>query len=92
MAVQIVPQLAGSEIADQWAGLRPFAADGMPVLGTIDGIDDLFIATAHYRNGILLAPVTAKLAADCLVNGTGSEYFRIFGPARSQPRVIGTNN
>ena len=78
----IAPILAGLEITDQWSGLRPFAEDGLPIIGSIDGIDDLFIATAHYRNGILLAPLSAKLAEENLVSGMDSEYFTMFGPDR----------
>ena len=92
MAGEIAPGIAGLPIADRWAGLRPFAMDGLPVLGAINGIDDLFIATAHYRNGILLAPLTAKLAAESLVSGKDSEYFRTFGPDRFRLRGVGTGS
>jgi len=81
-AVEIAPCLKGLEIAETWAGLRPFATDGFPVIGRIGGLDGVFVATAHYRNGILLAPLTAKLVAESIVNGTDSEYFRLFGPHR----------
>ncbi len=91
MAGMIVPEIAGLEINDRWAGLRPFASDGLPVLGTVGGIEDLFIATGHYRNGILLAPLTAKIAAENLVNGTASEYFRAFGPDRFGRRSVGSS-
>ena len=82
MTLEIAPSVAGLPIADHWSGLRPFAADGLPILGEIKGIDGLMIATAHYRNGILLAPLTAELAADKLVNGIDSKYFTDFSPDR----------
>ncbi len=82
MAGKIVPTIDNLEIADHWTGLRPFVSDGKPVLGPINDLDGLFIATAHYRNGILLAPLTAKLVADKFVNGTDSEYFTTFGADR----------
>lgn len=88
MTCKIVPGMADLEITDRWAGLRPYGADGLPVLGSVCGIDGLFVATAHYRNGILLAPMTAKLAAEKLVNGTDSDYFAIFGADRFHPRSI----
>lgn len=91
MATEIAPSTAGLAIADHWSGLRPFALDGMPVIGSLDGFDGLFFATAHYRNGILLAPLTAKLAADRLANGGGSQYFETFGPDRFRLRVVGSN-
>ena len=83
-------ELTGPVFADRWAGLRPHAFDGLPVLGRLDGIDGLFIATAHYRNGILLAPLTAKLVADNVVGGKDSEYFEAFGPDRFRLRRVGT--
>lgn len=85
MATEISPFLGGLPVSDRWSGLRPFAADGLPIVGEISEIDGLFIATAHYRNGILLAPLTAKLAAEKLANKKDSEYFRIFGPDRFRP-------
>jgi glycine oxidase len=81
-AATISPALAGLEVVDKWSGLRPQAADEMPVLGTFAGIDDLYIATAHYRNGILLAPRTAEIMADAIVDGRDSTYLNMFGPDR----------
>ena len=91
MASEIAPSTAGLAIADHWSGLRPYALDGMPVIGSLNGFDGLFIATGHYRNGILLAPLTAKLVADRLANGIGSQYFETFGPDRFRLRVVGGN-
>lgn len=92
IAFEIAPSISGLPIAGQWAGLRPFAVDGLPVLGGIAGVEGLFIATAHYRNGILLAPLTARIAADRLVDGTDSTYFADFGLDRFSLRRMGTGN
>jgi glycine oxidase len=89
-ACEIAQHLTSLDIDDRWAGLRPHASDGLPILGPIDGIDSLIIATAHYRNGILLAPLTAKLVAENLVSKKDSEYFRIFAPGRFARRGVGT--
>ncbi|MFM9904083.1 MAG: glycine oxidase ThiO [Pyrinomonadaceae bacterium] len=89
MASEIAPSTAGLEITEHWSGLRPRAFDGLPVVGAIAGIDDLFIATAHYRNGILLAPLTAQIAADHLINGVESKYSTDFGPDRFKVRGVG---
>jgi thiazole synthase/glycine oxidase len=70
------------EIAEKWAGLRPFAADGLPILGGFGKIENLFVATAHYRNGILLAPLTAKVMAEKITKNLDSEYLEIFSPQR----------
>lgn len=82
MASEIAPNIAGLTIADHWSGLRPCASDGLPVLGSIAGADRLTIATAHYRNGILLAPLTARIVAEKLIDGVDSPAFTAFGPDR----------
>ncbi|HEX3100698.1 MAG TPA: FAD-dependent oxidoreductase, partial [Pyrinomonadaceae bacterium] len=92
VAFEISPSISGLPVADQWSGLRPFAADGLPVLGEIVGLEGLFIATAHYRNGILLAPLTGRIAADRLVDGTDSTYFTDFGLDRFSLRRMSTGN
>ena len=81
-ALEIAPGLVNLEISDKWAGLRPFAADGFPILGEIVGMENLFVATAHYRNGILLAPITAKIVAERIAEDKASDYLKIFGPQR----------
>ncbi len=81
-AIEMVPALGKFPISETWAGLRPFAADGLPVIGEIDGLNGLLIATAHYRNGILLAPLTARLLADRITNGRMSRYLQVFSPRR----------
>jgi len=81
-ALEISPGLANLEIAEKWVGLRPFAADGLPILGAFPEVENLFIATAHYRNGILLAPLTAKVIAEKIAKNLDSEYLKIFSPKR----------
>jgi len=71
-------------LSEQWAGLRPFAPDGLPILGAFSEIENLFIATAHYRNGILLAPLTAKILAKKIVENLESKYLEVFSPRRFQ--------
>lgn len=67
-AIELCPALAGAEIVETWSGLRPGTPDDLPILGPTD-IDGLLIATGHYRNGILLTPVTAKLLCEWIVRG-----------------------
>lgn len=81
-AGEISPSLGSLEISEKWAGLRPFAADGLPVIGRLAGYENLILATAHFRNGILLAPITAKIVADEIAGNGASEYTRDFGPGR----------
>ena len=81
-AHEICPKVSNLPIVDTWAGLRPRAADGLPVLGPCDEIDGLFYATGHYRNGILLAPVTGELIAEAVVAGHVSALLAAFSPNR----------
>lgn len=78
-AVEISPSLANLRIEEKWSGLRPYAREGRPFLGAFDGIEGLFVAAGHYRNGILLAPLTAELMAERIVNRNDHEFLRIFG-------------
>jgi glycine oxidase len=81
-AHEISPAVAHLPIVDTWSGLRPRAPDGLPVLGPCDEIDGLFYATGHYRNGILLAPVTGELIAEAVVAGHISSLLAAFSPNR----------
>lgn len=69
-ALPYVPALHDAPFLEAWAGLRPATADGLPVLGPVPGWDGVAISSGHFRNGILLAPVTARLMADWLTGGT----------------------
>lgn len=71
-AVELVPKLAEAKILEDWAGLRPGTPDGLPILGET-AIPGYFVATGHFRDGILLAPVTARVMAD-VVSGIGPEF------------------
>lgn len=62
-AAATYPALAGLEMVEHWCGFRPHADGGLPVIGNIAGYERLTVATGHYRNGILLAPVTARIVS-----------------------------
>ena len=87
-ALEIAPSLVNLEIAEKWAGLRPLAADGWPILGSFPHVENLLLATAHYRNGILLAPLTAEILAEKIAGGADSDYLRIFSPQRFAPNGL----
>ena len=70
-ALAAAPSLAGFSITESWAGLRPGTPDQVPFLGPT-AIEGYFLATGHYRNGILLAPATARLIADAIETGEAS--------------------
>ncbi|QYO67214.1 glycine oxidase ThiO [Leptolyngbya sp. 7M] len=90
-ARRILPLLSDVEVNDSWCGLRPFAADGLPIIGEVPGSASLYVATAHYRNGVLLAPMTAKVICEHIVNGRASVFLDAFGPERILRNAKATN-
>jgi glycine oxidase len=80
-AAEMLPQLEEAEIVETWSGLRPGTPDELPILGPSD-MQGLLLATGHYRNGILLAPVTAKLICEWIIAGKTSFDAGIFSPMR----------
>lgn len=66
-AVAAAPALEGLEIAHHWSGLRPGSPEGIPFIGPCPGAEGLFINTGHYRNGLTLAPASARLLADLML-------------------------
>jgi len=81
-ASEISPAIERLPIVTSWAGLRPRAPDGLPLLGPCDEIEGLIYATGHYRNGILLAPLTGELIAETVVDGRISGELATFSPNR----------
>lgn len=73
MAMRMVPELASARFSQSWSGLRPATGDNLPLLGA-GPLAGLYFATGHYRNGILLTPITAQVICS-LVQGRdpGSE-------------------
>ena len=81
-AIGLVPALANLPISRTWFGFRPWAPDSLPILGPWPDIEGLFVATAHYRNGILLAPITARLMTEWMTHGEPSLDVKDFLPHR----------
>jgi glycine oxidase len=80
-AVQLVPTLANARVHEAWAGLRPGTPDDLPILG-LTKTPGYFVATGHFRDGILLAPVTARVMAQ-VIGGVRPEYdISAFSAAR----------
>ncbi len=80
-AVELVPALDGAQIVESWAGLRPGTPDKLPILGPTD-VEGLIVATGHYRGGILLAPITGKLAASWVCGERVEQDVAAFSPLR----------
>lgn len=81
-AIELVPSLRDLPIARTWCGFRPWAPDSLPILGPWPGVGGLFIATGHFRNGILLAPITARLMTEWMTAGRPSLDVDEFLPDR----------
>ncbi len=69
-------------IALEWAGLRPYPADGLPIIGPVPGQDGLVVATGHGRLGITLAPATGEAVREILLSGVVPPEARPFGIER----------
>ena len=82
MANVLVPALTHAAQVDAWAAFRPGSADGRPILGAAPGWEGLWVATGHFRNGILLSAVTGRLMARSLLEGREVEALSAFSPAR----------
>jgi glycine oxidase len=82
-AQRLAPDVGRYPIREMWSGLRPATSDGLPIIGRA-AIDGLFYATGHYRNGILLAPITAALLSGLIVGGSLPVSIDAFSPMRFQ--------
>ncbi len=80
-AIDLAPDLANARIEETWAGLRPDSPDHLPILGPTD-IDGLLMATGHFRSGILLTPVTARLIREWIMEQRVSVDWDRFSPLR----------
>jgi glycine oxidase len=85
-AVEIAPVLSSAAIIETWSGLRPGTPDHLPILGPTD-IEGLVVATGHYRNGILLAPITAKLIREWILETKTSLPIDDYSPMRFLKRA-----
>jgi glycine oxidase len=86
LAAALLPPLAGAPQLEAWAGLRPVTPDGLPLLGALPTQPNHFIAAGHYRDGILLAPATAHVMAQLILDITLSIDLEPFSPARAKPQ------
>ncbi|MFN2461833.1 MAG: glycine oxidase ThiO [Candidatus Velthaea sp.] len=86
-ALQAVPALSRFALVETWAGLRPATPDRLPVIGATN-LEGYFVAGGHFRNGILLAPVTARAVAELIATGTTDVATAAFAPSRFLPGAM----
>lgn len=83
MAMAMVPALATARLTSTWAGLRPAPGDGLPLLGGVHDLPGLFFASGHYRNGILLTPITGEVIRDLIQGRQPSVNIAPFLPQQT---------
>lgn len=88
-AFELAPGLANARVEETWAGLRPDSPDHLPILGPTD-LDGLLIATGHFRSGILLTPITARLMREWITEHRTSGDWDRYSPLRFQGEVART--
>jgi glycine oxidase len=81
-ALDLVPGLAEHELTEVTVGHRPGTPDNAPILGHLDDDRRVVVAAGHFRNGILLAPITARLIADLVLTGSADPILDAFAPGR----------
>jgi len=87
VGARLLRGFATGTAAHVWAGLRPRAPDGLPLLGRLG--ERLFAATGHHRNGVLLAPATAEGMASVVLDGVTPPGWEAFDPVRATPHPAG---
>ena len=80
-AISAIPALADMRIHDAWAGLRPGSPDKLPILGETS-LPGYYAATGHYRDGIMLAPITAQGMSELITGGEQEFDLQPFSPLR----------
>lgn len=80
--LRMVPAVAQAEVCGVWAGLRPGSSDVMPLIGRAPEQENVWLATGHFRNGILLGPYTAELLARSILSGNVAPELTAFSPNR----------
>jgi glycine oxidase len=83
LARGILPVLRDAEVIGSGAGLRPGSADGLPIIGAAPGIEGLYLATGHYRNGVLMSLITARLITDLILGREPSISLAPYSPMRN---------
>jgi glycine oxidase len=84
----LMPGITSAQLIDTWAGLRPQSDDGKPYIGQHPEGENIYFATGHYRNGILLAPKTGVMVKDLILKRKQNEdYVKAFSINRKHAQT-----
>jgi glycine oxidase len=89
VGLRLLRGFPSATVVRPWVGLRPRSSDGLPLLGQlrdVTGGSALFVATGHFRNGVLLAPATAQGMASMVLDGVRPAGWDAFHPRRCTAR------
>jgi len=84
----LAPGYAGARVVETWAGLRPATADDLPLMGRAPGLDGLWVAAGHMRDGILWALVVGEVMAAAILGGEPDPALALFDPGRFGSWVV----
>ena len=87
LALRCVPDLASVPMEASWSGLRPGSADGLPYLGRVRSLENLWVATGHFTHGVVLAPLTGEWMARSLLGESTQDELAAFDPERDRERL-----
>jgi glycine/D-amino acid oxidase-like deaminating enzyme len=79
---ELLPEAWKATFVEARAGLRPATSDGLPIIGRSEHVPGLIYATGHFRNGVLLAPLTASIVADLVLEGREDPALALTAPSR----------
>ena len=82
---QLFPMLADHPTACAWSGFRPYCEDMKPVVGSVPGCRDIYVAAGHFKKGIVLGPPTGKIMADLITTGKTDLPIAALSPERFPP-------
>ena len=81
-ACELAPAASEAALLSARVGLRPGTPDALPIIGWSSALPNLMYATGHYRNGVLLCPLTAQLVADAMIDNAADSALGLIGPQR----------
>jgi len=82
----LLPDAARADLLEARAGLRPATPDGLPFIGALAEVPRVTVATGHFRNGVLLAPLTAAMVEALILDGRADAMMALTSPARLAAR------